>query len=578
MVYTPELRDDRTQLERANDDQPRDDESQISSTIAPIRPTLDLSHPALAVPLAIGQVAKDTLPLAKQGVDIGFQAAQTATTAGFWIAQKAMSATSISLFAGGVALATVGFATAGPVLAVSSLAVAAANSAVTVAKDLTLSSQDSAKQITQSSLDFSLYALDAAGIEDGQGLNIIFGQEQVEAAAFVQSMITSFLEEVPSHVRKRDLYRAFSKYAIIHNNTNFGLPCVSPDVRRLENSIDDDAIRYVRLSVGIYGKLPTAFMGVPKAPTNYDSEDHQHADVDTFCKIAGIANQDIVSFNLKGRVYGPGHIITLDRMTNSVVLVVRGTIRHHDALTDLVCRHVEFSPDCCKHLSEEDEHPGAHGGMLKSANNLANETHDIIKTTLLQNPGFRLVITGHSLGAGVATLLASIWGPSFKLTESTSAPVRCWAYAPPCTLTINSARGISNFATSVVCGADVVSRFGLSTTEDLREGLLAILEREDDLGELDNEDILRWLKDSVQTSGPKLFPGGRVLWLKTGADVEFRDSGGRAVVHVEADAEGGGTVFEADNGVFHTMAIRPAMMKNHLPIVYLREVEKLASR
>ena len=79
------------------------------------------------------------------------------------------------------------------------------------------------------------------------------------------------------------------------------------------------------------------------------------------------------------------------------------------------------------------------------------------------------MIAGHSLGAGVATLLASIWGPNFEGSE-----VRCCAYGPPCTLTIDASRAAYSHVTSVVCGADVVSRFGLATTIDLREALVAL--------------------------------------------------------------------------------------------------------
>jgi hypothetical protein len=426
------------------------------------------------------------------------------------------------------------------------------------------------------------YGLESAGIVDGEGLVIIFGRDQVEAAAFVKTMVESFVKEVPDHVKLSDLYRAFGKYALLHHNTNFGLPAVGPGVKRIDTVLDDDTVRFVRLSVAIYGRLPTAFLGVSKAPVDetWDEdakEDHEHSDVDNFCKITGIPTKDIIAYNLKGRVYGPGHIIALDRKSNSLVVVVRGTIRHHDALTDLVCAHAEFTPTTSLDMMEDavDETPGAHSGMLKSATRLGEEIRKTVEIALLQNPGFRLVITGHSLGAGVATLLAASWGPRFYVSDAgLYAPTVCFAYAPPCTLTLNSARSVSPFITSIVCGADVVSRFGISTTEDLREALLAIIEREDDLIGMDKDDQLRWLIDNVQTAGPKMFPGGRVLWLKTGADVEFRgDEAGDIEV---GGGTGSGVVFEADNAVFHTMAMRPAMFKNHMPNSYLKEVEKLS--
>ena len=160
-----------------------------------------------------------------------------------------------------------------------------------------------------------------------------------------------------------------------------------------------------------------------------------------------------------------------------------------------------------------------------------------------------------SLGAGAATLLASIWGPFFA-----EVPVSCYAYAPPCTLTLQSSRACSSFITSVVCGADVVSRFGLSTSVDLRESLLALRARRVEGREGKGDLNMEWLREVMTNGGPNLFPGGRVMWLDT-------ESGG--------ENRGGAKIFEADNGIFDFIAILPGMYKSHMPQFYLKEVEKL---
>ncbi len=110
----------------------------------------------------------------------------------------------------------------------------------------------------------------------------------------------------------------------------------------------------------------------------------------------------------------------------------------------------------------------AHGGMLAAVNRLSSRVSPVVRNALSSRPGYHVPIAGHSLGAGVTTLLASIWGPNFEGSE-----VQCCAYGPPCTLTIDATRAAYSHVNLVVCGVDVVSRFGLPTTINLCEALVA---------------------------------------------------------------------------------------------------------
>jgi hypothetical protein len=71
----------------------------------------------------------------------------------------------------------------------------------------------------------------------------------------------------------------------------------------------------------------------------------------------------------------------------------------------------------------------AHEGIRNQANQIWNFVGSRVKAALLEYPKYDFIITGHSLGAGVACLLA-LKCESEKLVEPTTT-VRCYSYASP---------------------------------------------------------------------------------------------------------------------------------------------------
>eukprot|EP01043_Picozoa_sp_COSAG02_P000889 COSAG02_NODE_18_length_54986_cov_345.599322_23_plen_1085_part_00 len=84
--------------------------------------------------------------------------------------------------------------------------------------------------------------------------------------------------------------------------------------------------------------------------------------------------------------------------------------------------------------------------------------------------GYGLVLTGHSLGAGTATLLAMLLRPSY------GERVHCWAYSPPGGLLSEKTVKLTYpYVTSVVVGHDIIPRLGVRTMEQLRDHSLELL-------------------------------------------------------------------------------------------------------
>ncbi|GLI69191.1 hypothetical protein VaNZ11_013760 [Volvox africanus] len=87
--------------------------------------------------------------------------------------------------------------------------------------------------------------------------------------------------------------------------------------------------------------------------------------------------------------------------------------------------------------------------------------------------GWRLVVTGHSLGAGAAALLA------LRLrSELPHVEVRCWAFSPPGSLASPAlSEALRPFTVSVVTGKDLIPRLSLNTMERYRDEMITALAR-----------------------------------------------------------------------------------------------------
>lgn len=88
---------------------------------------------------------------------------------------------------------------------------------------------------------------------------------------------------------------------------------------------------------------------------------------------------------------------------------------------------------------------------------------------------YTITLVGHSLGAGVCSIL------SILLKQSKFPDLVCYAYAPPGGLLSHELVEYSkSFITSVVLGKDIVPRLGLRQMESLRYDLIHAIKESDD--------------------------------------------------------------------------------------------------
>jgi hypothetical protein len=168
--------------------------------------------------------------------------------------------------------------------------------------------------------------------------------------------------------------------------------------------------------------------------------------------------------------HAPGYLLIADRRGGGadgpgyLTLAIRGTIGAGDALTDLRCDAATLSASLLPGFGQ----CRVHRGMWESAVRMdGNLRHTIEEAIAPGGPceGMRLRVVGHSLGAGVASLLTLRWHEMVPLFRQHG--VHCHAFGPPCVLDESAAAATCEYMTSVVVGDDAVCRWSLGSTKDV---------------------------------------------------------------------------------------------------------------
>jgi len=171
--------------------------------------------------------------------------------------------------------------------------------------------------------------------------------------------------------------------------------------------------------------------------------------------------------------------------------------------------------------------------MLRAARRLLRTLAEVTGTALERTrpeAPKRIIICGHSLGAGVAALLAALWRDAAQFP---GVDVQCFAFACPQVLDQDLAMAQSNHSTSMIVGTDLVPRFSLATAQDLQAAMLCLVDpesrglplsmRKDAIlsakARGDSESLqaaYHAMRPLVCTSPGRLFPAGRLIYLHPG--------------------------------------------------------------
>jgi hypothetical protein len=263
--------------------------------------------------------------------------------------------------------------------------------------------------------------------------------------------------------------------------------------------------RFCRFSSASYGSNALKVMGVPRDPKSLPSttsDGHAHS---AFSENAGLPSSTILLSSFVDPAGGSNsagetetgfplvHYLSIDHDSKAIVLTLRGTWGFEDILTDMTCDYDD--------LEWQGKSWKVHKGMHASAKRLleggGGRVMITLRAALEEFQDYGIVLCGHSLGGGVAALLATMISepnpsqsgtsfitssyrpsllqdpskstttPQSSYTLPANRPIHVYAYGPPAVMSPFLRLATRGLITTIVNGSDIVPCLSLGILQDM---------------------------------------------------------------------------------------------------------------
>lgn len=318
--------------------------------------------------------------------------------------------------------------------------------------------------------------LERRGVRGGVSIRLALGREASKALRLARQTVSEFVSGIPEELGCEDLIGAGRALALLQAATA-RKPVAAQDEMRLQLDGGDDGelqvlAEYLGWALATYGRRGTLLWRALEAvgatgrtpPSTQPPED----DAEAIRRLTDCnEEEDVLVSELHSCAFRPAFLLGVHRSRRTLVLSLRGSWHPVDLLTDLDCKPVA--------VDLLGQHGHAHRGILQAARKLDAELKETVRAALTARPGLTLVLTGHSLGGSVASVLAMLWGgPRFAVDAGDSREMRCYVYGPAGTVTLPLAHAASTCVTAVVNAQDMVPRLSFASVTNLRAALVAL--------------------------------------------------------------------------------------------------------
>merc|ERR1712137_729439 len=167
-------------------------------------------------------------------------------------------------------------------------------------------------------------------------------------------------------------------------------------------------------------------------------------------------DEDFITGNWDSAILkkSPAFYIALDHDQEAIVVALRGTKVKQDILTDLAARYVKW----------DEGH--AHEGFVLALAALEPQIKPIVETLKDKHANYKVRITGHSMGAAVASLVVLKW-----VKEHPDWDIHGYGYATPCVVSAKLLPMTIKHFTTYVHNFDAIARLSMGSIEDLHHGM-----------------------------------------------------------------------------------------------------------
>ncbi|CAH1129425.1 unnamed protein product [Ceutorhynchus assimilis] len=415
--------------------------------------------------------------------------------------------------------------------------------------------------------------------------------------------------------RKHDTYEFLSGVAVTPRTQFLSLHEDGADLELFQT-----VIHYAHYAVRAYGwpiyvmmnktgvcHLCTGLQCCCCIPCRKRHEEDAEIVADNCCRCNYAALQTLTDLGDIEIIYATYHVdvgetpffVALDYDRKKIVISIRGTLSMKDILTDLNAES-ETIP-----LEPAQEDWTGHKGMVQAAQYIFDkiEQEELLEKARARRPekgtkDFDVVIVGHSLGAGTASILGI-------LMRQTHPTLQCFCYSPPGgLLSAPAVEYTKEFTVSVVIGKDVVPRIGLHQMETLRTDLINAIKRSVDpkwktitcsiiccgcsqptsavemsTGEIEVCDYMRSKQNArcmgihpsdssiALTSHQPLYPPGRIIHV-----VRHHPTAGQQALSKKEPVY---QALWASNTDFDEVLISPVMIQDHMPDKVMEALSKV---
>ncbi|PSC76092.1 Sn1-specific diacylglycerol lipase beta [Micractinium conductrix] len=259
--------------------------------------------------------------------------------------------------------------------------------------------------------------------------------QELQAQAFERKLFTADQQAPPSQLREGRTLLQDLICAAMHARAAYGFPAAAG----MMGSVGD----YIRLQT----IQPLTFDAVGGVSVEANNE--------SVAALAGIPPEDILMAEWRNSPYRPCHYVALDRANQCIVISVRGSLQVGDLLSDLAAAPME--------VSIGGSEGWVHQGIFSAATFIHCNTAEALEEAARRCPGWPVLLTGHSLGGGVAALLTLLLQEA-GLPQGLG-PLRCITLGTAAVMSAPLAEACNELVTSVVLGSDVVPHLSYASVE-----------------------------------------------------------------------------------------------------------------